>query len=771
MSKELLVIEAADVYVVVKGEIAAKGVATNNANIPMQFYVSDPSVKVYLYDVSMNSLVLYEGQPLAPVFYENGTYELKIQPREKNVRLGFEHEYKGFQQRITEDSRTREWSGILNFVNEIGFSEFIILKDEQLYFSFTIEIFPVKLDYQKDYVALLKEVNDEIYNLAYSFLEKTYLNAAKKKFKDPMLTEFFRLIERHFDEYITAIEQVERRAHHYLQKSYEQVRGDRLRKQDNVGRSYLRKKASQFVDVQNGLSIAQRTVMPTKGLQIKKVQTYDTHENRYVKWSMERILSRLTDLRLKVERHFAKSKQEGEIAVLKLLHTMEDQLKKHLFKPFWREIGKLDRSVYSLVMQMGMGYREVYYIYTTLSQSLVLQNSIYKMSVKNIAAIYEYWSFLKLGKILEEKGCKPLTQQVVTVDRDGLSLSLKMNEKAERTFKHPKTGEEIIIQYQYSAGDKTFTVEQRPDTMLTIKKGGRKHGFQYIFDAKYRLNQAERVGPVHEDINVMHRYRDAIVAQQMNLYERLTFGAYVLFPWHDDEEYRKHDLFKSIEKVNIGGLPFLPNNTAFVEEMIDNLLNKSAEELQRDGILPHGAVQYFQSFSGDALVTAQRVIEDEVKWIFFDLEDLPEDANRVQFIASIDLSSNICDIYNVTGKEIENEQLKYYLANRESQSLDLKGVRGNELFIVTRQKLHLANSLTELFLSENLLYALEQMQFSRQVTLQKQDVASKSKVIVLTVGKDDFEIKKGWLLKDGDRIHMSEEPQRLKDWLVVRVNK
>lgn len=769
MSKELLVIEAEDVYVVVKGDLKSNRAANTNETIPMHFQLSEPSLKAYLYDENCNELMLYEGQALAPIFYENGSYELKIQPREKGLQLGFQHEYKGFQQCITEDSRTEEWSGVINFVNEVGLSEFTILKEQRPYFSFTIEVFPAKLDYQKDYIALLDEVNNEIYNLAYSFLEKTYLNAARKQFKDPLLSEFYRLIERHYDEYMAAIEQVERRPHHHLQKTYEEVRGDRLRKQDSVGRSYLRKNAAHFVDVRAGIAIDTRTVMPTKGLQIKKVQTYDTHENRYVKWSMERILSRLTDLRIKVERHYASSKQQNnDLVVIKLLVKMEEKLKKHLFKPFWREIGKLDRSVYSLVMQMGTGYREVYHIYTVLSQSLVLQNSIYKMSVKNIAAIYEYWSFLKLGQILAEK-CESVSQQVVTVDRSGLSFALKMNEKAERTFKHPQTGEEIVIQYQFSAGEKSFTVEQRPDTMLTIKKGGREHGFQYIFDAKYRLNQAEQVGPMHEDINVMHRYRDAIVAQQMNLYERLTFGAYVLFPWHDDEAYRKHNLFKSIEKVNIGGLPFLPNNTAFVEEMIDNLLNKSAEELQRDGILPHGAVQYFQTFNGDALVTDQQVEGDEVKWISFDLDDLPERADKVQFIASIDVSSDTCEIYSVTGKEIEGEQQKYYLANRELQSLHAEFIRINEPFIVTRQKMHLANSVAELFLTENMLVALEQIALPRQVILQQQDVSIATKVQGIRVGTAHFEVKKGWLLKDDKRIHMSEKPEHLKDWLHVEI--
>ena len=43
------------------------------------------------------------------------------------------------------------------------------------------------------------------------------------------------------------------------------------------------------------------------------------------------------------------------------------------------------------------------------------------------------------------------------------------------------------------------------------------------------------------------------------------FGAYVLFPYADEDKYKEHHFYKSIDTVNIGGLPFLPGATALVE--------------------------------------------------------------------------------------------------------------------------------------------------------------------------------------------------------------
>lgn len=100
---------------------------------------------------------------------------------------------------------------------------------------------------------------------------------------------------------------------------------------------------------------------------------------------------------------------------------------------------------------------------------------------------------------------------------------------------------------------------------------------------------------MEEDNNTMHRYRDSLVVRHNGPYERAAFGAYVLFPWYDEDGYEEHKLYKSINEVNIGGLPFLPNATRLVEQFIERLIEKSPEELQKEGILPRGTIEEWQS--------------------------------------------------------------------------------------------------------------------------------------------------------------------------------
>lgn len=53
----------------------------------------------------------------------------------------------------------------------------------------------------------------------------------------------------------------------------------------------------------------------------------------------------------------------------------------------------------------------------------------------------------------------------------------------------------------------------------------------------------------------------------------VVMGALALFPYPLEESYRKHRFYKSIDQVEIGGLPFLPNTTKLVAEKLAKLLS------------------------------------------------------------------------------------------------------------------------------------------------------------------------------------------------------
>lgn len=474
---DLIVIETKELTCVIKGSAAhpqynklRKHLSFSIEDV-MQFnYRAENLIEIEVYNALTEELEPYRNQSLLPVFFENGRYEIVIIPKGSEL-LSFYHEFPKFRDAIKRISRSNILTGILHFQNEVGLSSFEIQGEgQEVLLSVVFEVFPTKLDYKKDYKALLNEVNEEVYNLAYHFIKRTYLQGSALIYKDPSLTEFYRLIDMHFKQYMRSIEQIERLSHQQLIKNYKEVRGDRLKQQDSMTKAYLRKNANKFIDVPNGISINDRSIMPQKGLLIQKEHTSNTNENRYVKWTMNRMLTRLKDLRRKIEKSFKKGYGSADDKLVDKLDTMIGWLERRVRNKFWRSIENLDRSIMSLVLQMAPGYRNVLQIYTTISKSIVLTGEVYKMSVKDIATLYEYWTFLKLGSILSQK-CNRVSQNIVVFNASGLFVRLDKAQTAEQRFQHPVTKEEITLKYQYdTTNNRLPTVQQKPDTMLSIGK-------------------------------------------------------------------------------------------------------------------------------------------------------------------------------------------------------------------------------------------------------------------------------------------------------------
>lgn len=605
---ELVQVETDDLSLIIKGKPyheryeSLKQYRLMDYHDTMEFVVNGENVQeIKVYDINEDRLV--EPRTLRPIFFENGIYQLIIVSKH-NEELTFYHEHPLIRKAISsvELGNQKILMGNLQIQNEVGLTTLKIYRGSTKLLEVTLEIFPSKLDYRNDYQKLLEEVNDEIYNLAFHFIRKTYFGAKVKLDGNPSRTEFYRLIEHHFERLIKAISNIEKQPNHLLRTSYERARGDQIGKLDSRGRSYLRKRPHLFVETEKGIPIDNKQMMPISGLKIKKEITYDTNENRYIKWMMERLIHKLVDLHHSIKEQNERFKLQQDRLLTEKIKQMINELENRLKQRFWRSIGKLNRSVMSLVLQMAPNYRDAFQIFLIISRGLVLQGKVYRMSVKDVATLYEYWTFLKLGQILG-RHYKLVSQDIVKVNRNGLFVILDANQTAKRVYQHPVTKEEIVLTYQKYESSPTVT--QKPDTMLSIEKKGKDYKYNFIFDAKYRINYAQKdsyyekrystPGPLEEDINTMHRYRDSIVAEQNGPYERTSFGAYVLFPWFNEQAYQHHHFYKSIDKVNIGGLPFLPNATTLVEKFVQRLIDKSPEELQKEGILPRGTVEEWQS--------------------------------------------------------------------------------------------------------------------------------------------------------------------------------
>jgi len=561
-------------------------------------------ISIKRFSPAENQLIAWDSdRAIPPLFYETQNYELVVE-LEPDIPLTFFHENISLREAILPKGK-RLISGMLNFQNDVGFTELELRLHGEPVFRLQLEIFPSKMDYKKDYEAILQDVNEQIYNLSFDFLRKTYNLMGLKESRNQSLSEFFVILQQVFQQLVHQVELIHSAPNHRLRMENRLVDSSRVKKTGRENVSYLTKRPHLLArnDANGQLHIQGRSYIPTHVLETRRHVDYDTLENRFVRWVLLRVQQRLKTLK----QLLAQRERATDPVLIVKLNRMQSDLQR-LLKLDFLQVGDMTQLTISLVLQMAPGYREVYRNYLLLMKGLSIQNDLFRLSMKDLAQLYEYWCFLKIHDLLSRK-YELISQNVIKLNRGGLFVTLDRTKDARMVYRNPRNGEQFTLYYNsLPSGDRSQTVSQRPDNVLTLKKQHSAIEYKYIFDAKYRINPAYEgtsyrrdyltPGPQEDDINTMHRYRDAIVyesteSRDRKEYERTMFGAYVLFPYPNEEEYRQHPFYRSIELVNVGAFPFLPSATSLVEQFLDELIMDSPEKAYERATQQKGTKDYY----------------------------------------------------------------------------------------------------------------------------------------------------------------------------------
>ena len=535
-----------------------------------------------------------------PLFYEQQRYEIVIEPYktviepdkkdiESDKPVEFWHDNFNIRNKVTRVGRkSQTLSGVINFGNDIGLSDLVIRKGGCDWLRMTIEVFPSKINYRDDYLAIVSDVTTEVYNLVFDFLKSTYSDFALSSATNSSPVEFFSIIRKIYDEFVRAADIITANPHHLLETYHEVMPGYKVRRTDSRSLRWIENHPEHAARIAGGIAV-------DRTLGVRKQVTYDTRENRLAKYILQATMLRLRDFK----KRYQNIQRNADETVLSQLDAMMNGINRRISGTFLRNIeSKQASSGMSLVFSMAPGYRDLYKYYLMLQHGLSLTGDVFNISVKDIAVLYEYWCFIKLNSLMKDR-YQLISQDVIKVQGNGLFVALVKGQGSRVKYRNPKNGEIITLSYNPKETELP-TVTQRPDNVLTLEKKGAQTDYSYVFDAKYRINPAlpgtdyyatisPDPGPEVGDINTMHRYRDAIVySSEASPMERTMFGAYVLFPYSNETRYRKHRFFKSIDAVNIGGLPFLPSATDLVKEMLDDLINDSPESAFERATLPKG---------------------------------------------------------------------------------------------------------------------------------------------------------------------------------------
>lgn len=540
-----------------------------------------------------------------PVVFETCEYNIAIRFREDVLDIETEPKINHVRRDVESSFYTdRSYngkvigkSGNVKFLNEPG-----VFKLEFEYQSkgrkhkvwFTFDVVSPKLDTKKDYKRLLHDVNEEYNDIIFRYLATTYQQLARGRVKNDVV--WMNIFESIVADYLKNVYSIIRRPHQKVRDVISVAKAEQIKRwtpqlEDEYEEFRLRKE------------------LETHHFEYKESDTtVNTKENRFVKHTINTIgrrLAHILDDVLRSDRN--EDLSDNHRNALENYRESIQKLERH---PFFRTVGRFEGMAEdSLVLQSRPGYQQIYKDWIKLRRGIDLYNGASNIGTLQIWEIYELWCFIKMKRMIRQLlkiDDNPYYESLVSEPKGSL-----LNPFTDSTMEHvvkyeyPTPDEEdfsewanqmrahkgdvITLHYQHtfnrinsdSHGVHTATTEQRPDIVLNIeRKSGAEILLTYLYDAKYRVVGDKRLDkdieqsdlneitelqggdyPPSDAINQMHRYRDAIYygSTLKNQSCKEIIGGYILFPGRgDDATVRRRYYSNSIESVNIGAFPLLP---------------------------------------------------------------------------------------------------------------------------------------------------------------------------------------------------------------------
>ncbi len=248
--------------------------------------------------------------------------------------------------------------------------------------------------------------------------------------------------------------------------------------------------------------------------------TYDTAENRFIKFFILFIYNYLNEIMSKINENNSKLKSE--------VSTMQEIVEEKLENTFWRKISNIEDIPFnSQVLQKKYPYNLIFQMYTefTLKSEVDLGeiDRKYIAGQKDAPMLYQYWVFIMLFKYLSKKyEDKYVTSDWISYDDKNLTFTLAEGRKCYAKFDLGNNKElQLLYNKTYDNNHviwsgRSYSHELKPDISLELFKDDDLVSIIH-FDAKYRkpFNGAD----VPDDINKMHAYKDGIIG---------TIGSYAI---------------------------------------------------------------------------------------------------------------------------------------------------------------------------------------------------------------------------------------------------
>lgn len=528
-----------------------------------------------------------QGVPAPATFFDNADYPIWIEFNDYVKDAQFGSILQNDNDRFT--FRRHILAGFINYKNEIGRSEIQIIykvDKETKTFRFGFEVLSTKLDYHEHWHAIVEDIEREYRMLSLDYMRRTFHGFSPDQDGEHPDIVWWSVFEGEQQKFIKACKSIIDRPRHRLHGEEVYLRADKLKQTPH--------------NIENRLAEHRKETAHLYRVE-QQIQSNDTQENRFLKFTIQQISKRYEELRQRIEA----VKTASDTMKANMLVSSET-LKRLQHHPFFRTIGRFKgMSQESMVLQKATGYSQVYRTWNLLRRAYSLNDGLYRLQTKDIATLYEIWCFIEVSHIVKEQ--LHLSDDDVEhrnrMEMNGVfSWELGKGEHSRILFR--KDGVELAeLVYNPKNADKENdnvgmkdlvvpTVPQKPDIVLQLTKNDLQQGMKmtYLFDAKYRIDGKDKGVdvPPEDAINQMHRYRDAIYYRDYdaNALKKEVIGGYILFPGDGEpNDVAVSKFYKTIKEVNIGAFPLRPKdveNRKFLENFITELIHtKSYETIAR----------------------------------------------------------------------------------------------------------------------------------------------------------------------------------------------
>ncbi len=519
-----------------------------------------------------------------PKLFEEKVYKLFLQSN-GNEKVKITHRDPVLLKDMDEVNGGKTVYGSINFKSQVGLSEFIVWVDAKPEFIFVVEVFPSKLDYRSDYEKILADVQDILTGLAMEYLRSTYQwgNISGNK---PGQLEWLLLLRNIIDELDKAIRYIAKRPIRSLQRENVVQRAEKIKKIDSSVRSAVRcgYGKGDFITLRNNIQLKQQLT------ECRTRSTLDTMEHRWLANQLKAILRQLSSLYSKEfeiwnkdARHQTDRRKQALNEIKSLEYRIANLTK---LEPIMEAKGEVPYGFVSLQLLGAPGYREAYKSCLVLSLGLRIEGGPLKLSVKDLNLLYEYWCYLALLRIIaEETGQEIAPDKIFSIQQYGLQVLLQKGREQKAVFE-ANEGRKISVTYNPRFQGEDVLIPQQPDMLISLLDENWPK-IHLVLDAKYRVDNSPEykkryysAGPPEDAINIMHRYRDAIIEKQISeegpVHYRTVIQAAAVFPQQYDknDSFNNSKLWQALDRIGVGAIPFLPDNTLYVQEWLRGVLNQ-----------------------------------------------------------------------------------------------------------------------------------------------------------------------------------------------------